>query len=252
MLALIHNTFRERIRGKTFYIVGFIGMVIMLFITTGDSNLTINGKKVTGFEQMVPVALSIAGFVSNLLAVMVSLRTIPDEFERKTTHLVLIRGIKPWQYMFSLTVGNILASLFCMFSLNASLAIFCIAYGRLGLIIPAFLSVAIMGINSMFLSAAVSVMSIKAPVYITGITGIFIYAAGILHGVLDTLANTAQGVGAVLARATLFLIPDFSAVQQQASNVLTGAPIDPEPILSSLILLYLAMSLTFVLFRKEV
>jgi len=73
---------------------------------------------------------------------------------------------------------------------------------------------------------------------------------GILHGVLDTLANTAQGVGTVLARATLFLIRIFSAVQQQASNVLTGAPIDPEPILSSLILLYLAMSLTFVLFQE--
>lgn len=92
MLALIHNTFRERIRGKTFHVVAFIGMAIMLLVTTGDSNLMINGRKVSGFEQMVPVALSITGFVSGLLAVMVSLRTIPDEFERKTTHLVLVRG----------------------------------------------------------------------------------------------------------------------------------------------------------------
>ncbi|NMA35054.1 MAG: hypothetical protein GX940_10995, partial [Clostridiaceae bacterium] len=109
MLALIHNTFRERIRGKTFHIVSVIGIVIMLIITTSEGSLTINGMTVTGFEQMVPVALSITGFVSSLLAVMVSLRTIPDEFERKTTHLVLIRGIKPWQYMFSLTIGNMLA-----------------------------------------------------------------------------------------------------------------------------------------------
>lgn len=252
MLALIHNTFRERIRGKTFYVVAFIGMVIMLLIATGDSNLTINGKKITGFEQMVPVALSITGFVSSLLAVMVSLRTIPDEFERKATHLMLIRDIKPWQYMFSLTVGNMLASLFCMLSLYVSLFVFCAAYGKLGLILPTFLCIMVMSINSMFLSAAVSVVSIKAPVYVAGFAGILIYAAGILHGVLDALANTTQGASAILARTMLFLIPDFSAVQQQASNILTGAFVDPEPILGSLMLLYLVLSLTFVLFRREV
>jgi ABC-type transport system involved in multi-copper enzyme maturation permease subunit len=252
MLALMHNTFRERIRGKTFYVVAFIGMVIMLLITTGDSNLTINGKKVTGFEQMVPVALSITGFVSSLLAVMISLRTIPDEFERKTTHLVLIRGIKPWQYMFSLTIGNMLASLFCILSLYVSLFIFCAAYGKIALILPTFLCIIVMSINSMFLSAAVSVVSIKTPVYISGIIGIVVYAAGILHGVLDTMANTAQGAGAILSRIILFFIPNFSAVQQQASNILTGAPMDLEPILGSLMLLYLVLSLAFVLFRKEV
>ena len=39
----------------------------MLIITTSEGNLTINGMKVTGFEQMLPVALSITGFVSSLL-----------------------------------------------------------------------------------------------------------------------------------------------------------------------------------------
>lgn len=252
MLALIHNTFRERIRGKTFHVVVFIGMAIMLLVTTGDSNLMINGRKVSGFEQMVPVALSITGFVSGLLAVMVSLRTIPDEFERKTTHLVLVRGIKPWQYMFSLTVGNMLASLFCMLSFYVSLVVFCVAYGRPGLILPTFLCIIVMSINSLFLSAAVSVVSIRAPVYVAGVAGILVYAAGILHGVLDTLADTAQGVGAAAARILLFLTPDLSAVQQQASNTLTGAPVDPGPVLATLLLLYLVLSLTFVLFRKEV
>lgn len=252
MLALIHNTFRERIRGKTFYVVSFIGIVIMLMITTGNGHLSINGRKITGFDQLVPVALSLIGFISSLLAVMISLRTIPDEFERKTTHLVLIRGVKPWQYMFSLTIGNMLASLFCMLSLYAALLIFCTAHGRLGLMLPTFFCIIIMSINTMFLSAAVSVMSIKAPVYITGIFGLIIYVAGILHGVLDTLARAAEGVSAALVRIMLFFIPNFSAVQQQASNILTSAPIDPEPVMRSLMVLYLVLSLTFVLFRKEV
>lgn len=252
MLALIRNTFSERIRSRTFYVVGIIGMIIMLLITTGNGNLTINGRKVAGFEPMVPVALSIIGFVSSLLAVMVSLQTIPNEFERKTTHLVLIRGIKPWQYMFSLAAGNMLASVFCMLSLYVSLLIFTAAHGKFGLFLPTFLCIAIMSINTMLLSAAVSVLSIKLPVYITGIMGLIIYVMGILHGVLDTLAGTTEGFGAVLAGVVLFLVPDFSAVQHQASNVLTWMPLDPKPLLVSLLQLYIVLSLTFVVFRKEV
>ena len=252
MLALIRNTFNERIRSRTFYVVGIIGMVIMLLITTGNGNLTINGKKVTGFEPMVPVALSIIGFVSSLLAVMVSLQTIPNEFERKTTHLVLIRGIKPWQYMFSLTAGNMLASVFCMLSLYVSLLIFTAAHGKIGLFLPTFLCIGIMSINTMLLSAAVSVLSIKLPVYITGIFGLIIYVMGILHGVIDTLAGTTEGFGAVLIKVVMLIVPDFSAVQQQASNALTWIPLDPKPLLLSLLQLYFILALTFVVFRKEV
>ena len=51
MLALMHNTFRERMRGKACHVVSVIGIVIMLIITTSEGNLTINGMKVTGFEQ---------------------------------------------------------------------------------------------------------------------------------------------------------------------------------------------------------
>ncbi len=252
MLALIRNTFSERIRSKTFYVVGIIGMILMLLITTGNGNLTINGRKITGFEPMVPVALSIIGFISSLLAVMVSLQTIPNEFERKTTHLVLIRGIKPWQYMFSLTAGNMLASVFCMLSLYVSLLIFTAAHGKIGLFLPTFLCILIMSINTMLLSAAVSVLSIKLPVYITGIFGLIIYVMGILHGVLDTLVGTTEGFGAVLAKAVMLFIPDFSAVQQQASNALTFMPLDPKPLFVSLLQLYVILTLTFVVFRREV
>jgi membrane associated rhomboid family serine protease len=224
----------------------------MLLITTGKGSLMINGKAVTGFEPMVPVALSIIGFVSSLLAVMVSLQTIPNEFERKTTHLVLIRGINPWQYMFSMTIGNMLASVFCMLSLYLSLLIFTAAHGKFELFVPTFLCIAVMSINTMLLSAAVSVLSIKLPVYITGIIGLIIYVMGILHNALNTLAGTVQGFGAVMTKAALFFIPNFSVVQQQASNILTWTPIDPRPLLVALLQIYIIVSLTFVVFRKEV
>ncbi|HEX2944660.1 MAG TPA: ABC transporter permease subunit [Clostridia bacterium] len=252
MCALIINTFREKIRNKTFYIVLIIGMVLMLLLTTNNSNLTINGRKVAGFEQMVPVALAIIGFIACLLAIMVSIQTIPNEFERKTTHLVLVRGIKPWQYMFALTSGNIAAGLFCILLLSFSLILFCAFYGKLYLIPSVFICSLLLGINSAFLCAAVSVLTIKLPAFIAGTGGVLIYAAGILHGILDALAATSEGFGATIVKTLLFFIPDFAAIQGQASAVLAGGPFDIQPVASGLLLIYLFLSLTFITFRKEV
>lgn len=252
MCALIINTFREKLRNKTFYIVLIIGMVLMLMLTTNNSHLTINGRKVTGFEQMVPVALSVMGFVACLLAIMVSIQTIPNEFERRTTHLVLVRGVKPWQYMFALTSGNIAAGIFCILLLSISLILFCLFYGKFELIPYVFLCSLLLGINSAFLCTAVSVLSIKLPVFAAGIGGVLIYAAGILHGILEAFAATSEGFAASIMKILLFFMPDFAAIQGQASAVLVGAPVDLQPVAAGLLLIYLFLSLTFITFRKEV
>lgn len=252
MCALIINTFREKLRNKTFYIVLIIGMVLMLVLTTNNSHLTINGRKVSGFEQMVPVALSIMGFVACLLSIMVSIQTIPNEFERRTTHLVLVRGVKPWQYMFALTSGNIAAGIFCILLLSFSLILFCLFYGKFELIPSVFLCSLLLGINSAFLCAAVSVLTIKLPVFAAGIGGVLIYAAGILHGILDAVAAASEGFAASIIKILLFFIPDFAAIQGQASAVLVGGSVDLQPVAAGLLLIYLFLSLTFITFRKEV
>lgn len=252
MSALIRNAFSEKIRSRTFYIVAFIGMVLMLLITTSNDNLSINGRKVTGFEPMVPVALAIMGFVSCLLAVMISIQTIPNEFERKTIHLVLVRGIKPGRYMFALTIGNILASVSCQLLLTISLYIFCICHGKWNLIPAILLSTLLMTVNTAFLSAAVSLLSIKLPVFVAGISGILLYVTGMLRGVLYILAGRMEGITALPIKGILFFIPDFSAVQSQAAAVLVGNPAELQPVAMSLLLMYAVLSLTFVTFRKEV
>lgn len=110
----------------------------------------------------------------------------------------------------------------------------------------------ILCINSTFLSAAVSLLSIKLPAFVTGIAGILIYVFGMLHGILYVFAGTAEGVAALLMRSILFFTPDFSAVQGQASALLVGNPPDLQPIAVSLLLTYAVLSLVFITFRKEV
>lgn len=252
MHVLIENTLREKLRNKTFYIVAFAGMILMLLITANNSHLSINGQKVTSFEQMIPVAMSIEIFLSSLLSVLISLPTIPNEFERKTTHLILVRGIKPGQYMFGMTMGNIVSSVFSMFLLTVSLYLFCLYHGKAAMLPAVLLSTLVLCVIPVFLSAVVSLLSIRLPSFVSAIAGILLYVCGILHGILYVFASTAEGAIAGLVKVLLFFTPDFSEVQTQASSVLTGGSVDLQPVAASLLLAYMVLSLTFVVFRKEV
>ena len=154
--------------------------------------------------------------------------------------------------MFALTSGNIAAGIFCILLLSVSLLAFCLFYGKFQLIPSVLICSMLLGINSAFLCTAVSVLSIKLPVFVSGIGGILIYATGVLHGILDALSGTTQGFAASAIKIILFLIPDFAAIQSQASAVLTGGPFDVQPVATGLLLIYLFLSLTFITFRKEV
>ncbi|MCX7922580.1 MAG: ABC transporter permease [Clostridia bacterium] len=251
MTALIINSFREKIRNKTLYVTAIVGMLVMLMLTC-TGGLEINGQKMISFKQMVPVGITVINLIGSLLAVMISLNTIPNEFERKTTHLVLVRGIRPWQYMFALTVGNIITSILCVLILFASFAGFCIFWGQVGLIPRALASIIMLSLNTAVISAIVSLFSIKLPAFINGILGILIYFMGVFHNMLTVAAGAADGAGGVVVRGVMHIIPDFIAVQNQASNFLVGNPVDIYPLVVQLLCIYFVLTLTFVTFRKEV
>ena len=128
MLTITMNTFKDKVRSKALYITSITGYILMLLITTGNG-VSINEQKVLLFEDRVPVAMSVMQFLGSLLAIMISLQTIPNELERKTTHMILSRGVKPWQYMFSLTTVNILPSFVFTLSIYSSLIVFCLGLG---------------------------------------------------------------------------------------------------------------------------
>jgi ABC-type transport system involved in multi-copper enzyme maturation permease subunit len=251
MMTLIKNTFKEKIRSKTLYITGGIGIVVMFLVTTGDG-LTINGLAIIDFHQRVPVAMAIMNFLGSLLAIMISLQTIPNEFERKTTHLVLVRGIKPWQYMFSLTVGNILSSLVCVFSMYIPLLLFCSAFGKGYLIFTSLGAIIILSLNTILISAIVSLLSIRVPVFINGVLCIVIYFLGVFHNMLSVAAKAMVGLKGTFMKLIMYVVPNFAAVQNEASDFMLHQPVESYTIVIQLLYLYIILSLTFLIFRKEV
>ena len=98
MMGIMKNALRERIRRKDIYVVMVIGLFIVLLCMSGTVTLSIDGVPVTEIRMLLPFVLNVASVIGGAMAVALSLRTIPNEYERKTSHLVWMRGISQWNY----------------------------------------------------------------------------------------------------------------------------------------------------------
>lgn len=251
MYIIAINVVREKLRSKAIYVVASLGVVLMLLISTGDG-LSINGIKVITFEQRIPVAIALNTFIGSLVAIITSLQTIPNEIERKTTHLILSRGVSAGQYMFSLTLGNMLTAFIGMFSINLSLLAVIIILGRPDLFFITFASILMVTVNTIALSAIVSLLSIYVPFLVNALIGISIYLMGVLHNLISTFANALEGPAGKIISSIMRIMPNFASVQNQASNMLTGNAIDFQGIIWILCFTYIALTLTFFGIHKEV
>ncbi|MDE5873638.1 MAG: hypothetical protein K2H07_06970, partial [Lachnospiraceae bacterium] len=132
---------KEKIRKKVFYIVSILGVLILVLFSTGTGTISINGEEITDYKLLSPILLNIINAISCVMAVVLSLNTIPDEYERKTSHLVLIREVSQRTYHAWLTAANIMASLLAEFILFVSFLIFMAAKnhgGDMWKLLPAF------------------------------------------------------------------------------------------------------------------
>lgn len=251
MLTIAFNVIKEKFRSKAILIVLIIGMLLMLLISMGNG-LSINGVKITSFEQRIPVAIAINTFLGSILAMMTSIQTIPLEFERKTPHLILSRGIKKGNYTFALALGNIFTSLIFMAAINLTLVVMIVGFGRFDLLLYVCLSMLILSINISALAAIMSLLSMYIPSFINAIIGLVIYSIGVAHGSIKTAVSAVEGSLSVVLKVVLYIVPDLGSVQEQASSALLGASIELLPLITVSIFLYVALSLTMVSLRKDV
>jgi ABC-type transport system involved in multi-copper enzyme maturation permease subunit len=251
MMTIMLNSLREKIRNKTIYVIGGMGILIITFLML-NADFRFDDKKIVSFEELVPISIIMVNFLGSLLAVMLSLQTIPNEFERKTTHLVLVRGIKKYEYMLGLALSNIIVSLISLLLLFTSIVIFCIIHSELDYTLNILGSMGILSVNIAVISALTSLLSIKIPLFANGILVIVIYFLGVFHNILSVFSGTVGGVMEKVLNAALVVIPNFSTVQREAGNLIAGKVIDVYPIILQLLFLYIVMTLTLFTFRKEI
>lgn len=250
-MFIMKNALREKIRRHELYVVVAIALVVLLLCGTGAATLSIDGKPITDFDNMFSVMHIISNFAACILAAALSLKTIPKEYERKTSCLIWIRGISQSRYHLELAAANAISSLYAASILYAAIGIYALSKEQVHCLpgmLPAFL---ILSINCLYISLLTSVLSIKLPSFAVGTLSISIVLLGVFHAILDLYKNMIGGFSETLIKTALRLIPDLHAVQNQAQNLILGRVLDIHEIFTALFGVYIISLGFFVLKKKE-
>lgn len=246
----MRNALRERVRRKELYVVLGIALLVLALCGSGAATLSIDGKSITDFDNMFGIMHVISNFTACILAVVLSLNTIPREYERKTSHLVWIRGIPQSRYHLELAAANAVSSLYAAGILYAAVGVYALSEGKPGCLagmLPGFL---VLSINCVFASLLTSVLSLALPAFAAGALGLMLVLFGVFHGILDLYKNMAGGFSGAFMKASLTVIPDLNGIQKQAQNLILGRPVDIHIILTGLLAVY-AVSLGLFIFKKK-
>lgn len=250
-MTIAITALKEKIRRKELYIVSAIGVLILLTFGTGTGSISINGEALTDYKMLAPVLLIVVNAISCFLAIVMSISTIPNEYERSTSHLVWIRKIPQHRYHGELTLANIISGLTSEAILFGSLLIFMISQGKadeLFRLVPAYL---IVGINVIIVSVMTSALSIIIPKFVTGAIAVTITLVGIFHSLLEVFKDMIGGFGGGMIKYALKVIPNLHGIQSEAANALCGNAVDVHIILTGLLAVYVFAVLVLVFKQKE-
>jgi len=245
------NALKERIRRKELYIVVVIGILLILFCGSDSTSITMDGEPLAGFHNMFMVMHVLVNVIGCILAVVLSLRTIPKEYERRNSHLVWVRGISQARYHGGLAAANVLATVISVGMLYAVLAGYAVIKGYASYIprmLPAYL---ILTVGVSLVSLFVSVLSICLPSMAVGVLAVLFAGFGILHGFLELFQSAVGGAGGACISFLLRVVPDLNRLQKQAYELAVGKPVETHPIWVCLFTLWVISIGLFVFKKKE-
>lgn len=249
--VIAENVLKERLRRKELYIVAVLGFLCVVIFSCCGGTITVDGELLTDFKNLAPVMLTIIHAISGALAIALSLHTIPNEYERKTSHLIWIRGVAQWKYHAALTLVNVISSLFAALIMYGGVILFALIKGDSVNILRFLPAYFLMALSIAIISSFTSLLSIQLPAMAAGLIACACYLLGILHGVLDILRNIVGGFSGQLLSVLLKILPDLNGMQQQAWHMAAGEPVDFHTVFKGLLLLYVLTIFYFIFKKKE-
>lgn len=222
MMGIMKNALRERIRRKDIYVVMVIGLFIVLLCMSGTVTLSIDGVPVTEIRMLLPFVLNVASVIGGAMAVALSLRTIPNEYERKTSHLVWMRGISQWNYHGQLALANVISSVAALLVLYAGVVIFALAKGEAEVVLRSVPGFLIFASATAGISLFTSAMSLLLPGMAAGTLSAAVMLAGTMQPLIRTLSGIVSGVSRGILKGILALTPDLYGAEYQAGQFLLG------------------------------
>lgn len=250
-MGIMKNALRERIRRKDIYVIIAIGLLIVMMCMSGAATLSIDGVAVTEFKIMMPLVMNIISLLGGAIVIALSLRTIPNEYERKTSHLVWIRGVSQWKYHGQLAMANVVSSLGALLILYSSVIVFAAMKGEMSVLVRGIPAFVLFAISTAAISLFTSVISMVLPGMAAGVICVGCMLATTGYPILETISGILSGVARQLIRCVLFVIPDLYSVQKQASNLLLGKEIEIHRVLAGSLVIYLCILLLYLIRKKE-
>lgn len=244
------NVVREKIRKKMLYVTTIVGILIVSVFSSGMGSLTIGGKNIKDYYVMVPILINIVNFLAGAIALAMSVTTVPDEYERRTSHLIWSRGVSQNRYHFSLAAGNVLVSWISGLILYGALVIFAIMNGYPQIIGTLVAATFFMMLYTAIICLITTALSIKLPPVFAGTIMILILVGGAFRSMLTLFTAAFTGIGGMITKRALLIIPNLAGISKQAGNLVQGKPVNVHEIIIALIVIWIA-GLGILLLKRE-
>lgn len=256
-MPLVGNVVRDGLRNRVLYLLAGLGLLLMFAMLVGS------GGKVTDAaghdlladaEGAMRVGFAMAGLLSALVTVVLSMNTVPREFERGTVQLLLVRPVARWELGASFMLGNILNA--SLFLLVLVLPLFPALTVRGGAELMPRLATGILGLllNVALTAALTTLLSVWLPGPVAGFLGLLFYGLGAFRPELAALVGLVEAWWAPLARVALAAVPPTGSVTAEMLKLFSpGLAPDARVVLGGLLYLWAVAGLTLVGFaRREV
>lgn len=248
-LAVALGTFRETVRDRLFYLVGFFGLALV-GTTTVLSPLTVGAQA----KIVADVGLASMSLLGVLVVLLVGASMVRKEMDGRTITTILTKPLGRGEYLLGKYLG-LSSTLVCMVSFMAVIYAVAVAFTPATLTWSHAIAVYLTLLELLVLTAAAILCSFVAgPTLAAVLTGAFFVIGHLLRSLHD-FATMADGVVGGLVSVLYRVLPDLEVFNVRAEAV-HGDPIAPTQValatvygLGWIIVLLLSARVIFV--RRE-
>ncbi len=228
VLAVAGGTFRETVRDRLFYLVGFFG-VILLGATTILSPLTVGAQA----KIVADVGLAAMALLGLLVVLLVGASMVRKEMERRTLTTVLCRPLGRGEYLAGKFIGLAL-TLGCMVALMGLLYLAVLALTPATAAWSHLAAIYLIWLELLVLCAAGILFSTLVGPSLAAVLAAALFVCGHLLGSLADFAAMSSGLQRHLATVAYRLVPDLEVFNVRAAVVHGDAVTLPHLVLATL------------------
>jgi ABC-type transport system involved in multi-copper enzyme maturation permease subunit len=256
-MMLAANVIRENLRNRVLYLLVGIGLLLMFAMLAGQGGKmsTQDGTNLLDtLDGVMRAGFALVGALGSLVTVVLTMNTIPREYERQTIHLVLVRPVARWEVAGAFLLGNIVTAWLFLAAMATPLFAALAVRGATHLMPELLVALPALALNTAMIAGLTTLFSSRMPGAAAAFLGLLAYGLGAFSGELGALALASKSAGAPLARVLLWAVPPTGPVSGEALKLfIPGMGLDGRVFVTGLIYLWAVAGLTAAsLYRREV